>query len=630
MRPEMKYNSYILWKKGFENGFLDPEVDDAGNIEYKTKLVNPTAERLEHLVTQLKWRIGEGNGEALYEIGVSDNGTCVGLSEDEMAQSLDTLKKMAATLKADIFVVRLINLEDSVFSIHSLPGYKVAEVLVKMGISVKSKESSDIRVAILGGVGAGKSTLLGRIAYGERDNGCGAARMSLLRHRHEIVTGNTSSITREIIGYDTEGNLINYATMHISTWEQISELSSNVVTLLDTCGHAKYLKTTISGLTGCAPDYACLVISGNAGDLSEMTREHLLLAVLLEIPVFVAITKTDIATTNQLKGTLNSLFEFLKTPSVGKTPLILNNKADIVGYTSDPQCINSKIPVILVSNVSDTNINQLEQFFCHLPKHLKYSGELAKEPVEFHIETVYSLPDVGTVIGGVLQKGYIDIRSHTSPKLYSVGPNAQGEFVNVIISSMHRHRIPTQYSQCGQITTLAIYAPDIKNLHIRKGMFLLGMEAPECYIEFEAELTVLYHPTYISNGAHGTLHLGSLRQLACILSTSNISQAHKSISSSSTTTTSDTSEPLTHTKLENQPSDSNVLSSGRKGTCIIRFMNEPQYLSRGMRFLFIDGKIKCLGKVTRLSKRETNRENENICRLNTTITVYPSQISNKG
>ena len=40
--------------------FLDPEDDDHGNVEYKRKLVNPSPDRLEHLVTQLKWRLGEG------------------------------------------------------------------------------------------------------------------------------------------------------------------------------------------------------------------------------------------------------------------------------------------------------------------------------------------------------------------------------------------------------------------------------------------------------------------------------------------------------------------------------------------------------------------------------------------
>ena len=41
---------------------LPPEPQQ-GNIEYKLKLVNPTSQRLEHLVTQMKWRLREGQGE---------------------------------------------------------------------------------------------------------------------------------------------------------------------------------------------------------------------------------------------------------------------------------------------------------------------------------------------------------------------------------------------------------------------------------------------------------------------------------------------------------------------------------------------------------------------------------------
>ena len=40
---------------------LPPEPQQ-GNIEYKLKLVNPTSQRLEHLVTQMKWRLREGQG----------------------------------------------------------------------------------------------------------------------------------------------------------------------------------------------------------------------------------------------------------------------------------------------------------------------------------------------------------------------------------------------------------------------------------------------------------------------------------------------------------------------------------------------------------------------------------------
>lgn len=59
------------------------------------KLVNPSQYRFEHLVTQMKWRLQEGRGEAVYQIGVEDNGLLVGLSEEEMHASLKTLRRMA-------------------------------------------------------------------------------------------------------------------------------------------------------------------------------------------------------------------------------------------------------------------------------------------------------------------------------------------------------------------------------------------------------------------------------------------------------------------------------------------------------------------------------------------------------
>lgn len=40
-------------------------------------------------------------GEAIYEIGVADNGDLLGLTEDELNQSFDTLQRMAATINAE-------------------------------------------------------------------------------------------------------------------------------------------------------------------------------------------------------------------------------------------------------------------------------------------------------------------------------------------------------------------------------------------------------------------------------------------------------------------------------------------------------------------------------------------------
>ena len=46
-------------------------------------------------MTQMKWRLEEGQGEAIYEIGVEDNGLLVGLSDSDLMASVHTLERMA-------------------------------------------------------------------------------------------------------------------------------------------------------------------------------------------------------------------------------------------------------------------------------------------------------------------------------------------------------------------------------------------------------------------------------------------------------------------------------------------------------------------------------------------------------
>lgn len=57
--------------------------------------------------------------------------------------------------------------------------------------------------------------------------------------------------------------VVNYSDSR--TVEDICENSTKLITLIDLCGHHKYLKTTIFGLTGYSPDFAMLVVSANTG-----------------------------------------------------------------------------------------------------------------------------------------------------------------------------------------------------------------------------------------------------------------------------------------------------------------------------------------------------------------------------
>lgn len=81
---------------------LPPELEE-GNREYKWKLVHPSPERLTHLTTQLNWRLNEsGRGEAVYLLGVRDDGYPIGLSDFDFAESIQTLRAMAKGVKASV------------------------------------------------------------------------------------------------------------------------------------------------------------------------------------------------------------------------------------------------------------------------------------------------------------------------------------------------------------------------------------------------------------------------------------------------------------------------------------------------------------------------------------------------
>ena len=122
------------------------------------------------------------------------------------------------------------------------------------------------RVAVVGNVDAGKSTLLGVLTHGELDNGRGTARQRLFRHKHEMETGRTSSVGNDILGFDSEGRVVNKTDGHGGLdWVHICRTSTKVITFIDLAGHERYLKTTIFGMTGHAPDFCMLMIGSNAG-----------------------------------------------------------------------------------------------------------------------------------------------------------------------------------------------------------------------------------------------------------------------------------------------------------------------------------------------------------------------------
>jgi len=199
--------------------FSFPPEPSLGKVEYKLRLTaQEGSERFEELVTQLNWRMRECTSseecaefddlsqyrDAIYRLGVSDDGMVPGLSDAELAESLSVLKAMAARIPATVTVI------SRKAGIH--PGNRTAiTALVRAcQASLFVSGGDEVRICTVGNVDSGKSTLLGLLTQGLQDDGRGRARSAVFRHRHEMETGRTSCIATTTLGFDQTGQVVNY------------------------------------------------------------------------------------------------------------------------------------------------------------------------------------------------------------------------------------------------------------------------------------------------------------------------------------------------------------------------------------------------------------------------------------
>lgn len=545
---------------------LPPEPEQ-GNIEYKLKLINPSSQRFEHLVTQMKWRLREGHGEAIYQIGVEDNGKLAGLTKEEMKASLKTLKDMASRLGATIRILRervATNSTNKTLASQNRNNNnnkeekKVAEVLVKK-LRKDDREDSivDLRLAVIGAQDAGKSTLLGVLTQGELDNGRGRARLNMLRHLHEIKTGRTSSISHEIIGFDSTGHILNYAEM--ATAEEICEHASKVVTFIDLAGHRKYLRTTVLGLTGYSPHHVMLVV---APPLNEASQEHMALCLALKLPFFIVVNKIDLGFCD-MSETLVQLEDAMMTQGYPKQLVLFSNN-DITSwdYTSDV------IPVFSVSCVTGEGLEELTAFIKNLAPYEMNSIDSDPESCLFQIDETFRVAGLKQpVLGGLLVKGAIAPGTRLL-----VGPLPDGEFSPVRVVSLHRNKAPCCLVRASQSASLTLAPPTNRSPplpHLRPGMVLVSpRDRPHATLFFQATVLIVYHATAIFSGFQTTVHVGNVRQ-TCVI------------------------EGIMDMKNRG-------LQTNDTASVLFRFVSHPEYLHVGMQLLFREGRTKGIGTITQI------------------------------
>ncbi|KAK1066179.1 hypothetical protein LTR74_007397 [Friedmanniomyces endolithicus] len=510
-------------------------------------------------------RLDEGHGECLFDLGLEDNGDSQLLTQPEWNAARARLQDVLGKLKADLRTLMTKNVPDSSVDVGN-ELKKERGCMGKFLIRRKPMEMDDTietRIAVVGNVDAGKSTLLGVLVKGGLDDGRGKMRVNLFRHKHEIESGRTSSVGMEIMGFDTKGEVVvsNVPGRKLS-WEEIGKRSAKVISFTDLAGHERYLRTTVFGLLSSEPNYCMLMVAANNG-LIGMSKEHLGIALALNVPVMVVVTKIDICPPQILSQTLTQLTKILKSPGARKIPIFIKTREDCINTAT--QFVSQRIcPIFQVSNVTGESLPLVREFLNILPHHGQYDPTA---PFEFHINDTFSVPFVGTVVSGVVKSGIV----HAGDTVL-VGPDSLGQFTTTTIRSIERKRIPVPVCSAGQSASFALRR--VRRKDVRKGMVVLLAKSdsnptaptvsgqPKVHREFVAEVLILSHATTIRTKYQAMLHVGPVSQTCAII---DIDRAY--------------------------------IRTGDRATVAFRFVQRPEFLAVGDRILFREGRTKGLGIV---------------------------------
>lgn len=419
--------------------------------------------------------------------------------------------------------------------------------------SMKDENYIDLKICVSGNVDSGKSTTIGVLTSGELDNGRGKTRSNIFNYPHERESGRSSSVALEIMGYKSDGNIYIPEKHQKKSWPSIIKNSSKIVTFYDLCGHEKYLKTTIYGLSLCGPDYTLVMVGANMG-ITHMTKEHIFACMALKIPFIVIITKIDLCPSNILKQTEKDIKKLIKTYNSNKVIKEVkesNDFVDIVNNITDTK----QVPLFKISNVSGNNIEYIKKFLNLLPKRTFYQKE---QPVEFLIDRVYQITGCGTVLSGLLKSGKVKIGDNLF-----MGPDKTGNYIEIKIRSIQCKKISIEEAEAGYYVCFGIKKIN-KNL-IKKGMVLVSNDNKLVIRSFWANVVILKsHSTSIRLNYQPMLHINNIRQCAKIVEIDN---------------------------------GKNILNLGDKTRVKFNFVSRPVYIKSGDKIIFREGRLRGIGNV---------------------------------
>jgi GTPase len=383
----------------------------------------------------------------------------------------------------------------------------VAEVLIR-----KDTEEGyiELRVGIAGNVDSGKSTLLGVLSRGVLDDGRGSARLSVFNYTHEMETGRTSSVAQQIMGFNDRGESVNdVIKIRKPTWEDIVRYSTKILTFFDLCGHERYLRTTISGITSNRPDYAIILVGSNMG-LTEMTQEHISLCVAQKIPFIIVMSKIDMAPAPVIKETYREV-DYLIKKKFRRMPYKIKSDEDAL-LCAKKMTGGEIVPIFMASNVDGRGIPQLKLLLNYLPIRRSYTKARAR-PAKMQVQETFKITGAGTVVGGLLVTGSVKIGD-----TLLLGPmGGTKHFADARVRSIHCKRVPVEKKNAGSYICVGI--PNIPHDKVKTGIFLVSPALnPRAVWEFTAKVYIATsNSTNIRKGYQPFCHIGHIRQTCQIL-----------------------------------------------------------------------------------------------------------------
>ncbi|CAN8010748.1 unnamed protein product, partial [Ixodes pacificus] len=221
----------------------------------------------------------------------------------------------------------------------------------------------------------------------------------------------------------------------------------------------------------------------------------------------------------------------------------------------------SVVPVFLVSCVHGDGLRLLYTFLNVLPPGHgpKERDGLMRMTPEFQIDETFQVPDVGTVVGGLLTRGVL----REDDRLLA-GPANDGTFYPVRVLSVQRNRVPCRLVRAGESATLAL-APSAGAV-LRRGTVLCHADSrPVAARLFRARVRVLSHPGRLSVGFQAMVQVGNVQQTAVVVGVRGGSSA--------------------------------TLGCTDRGVLLFKFVRQPECLRQGSRLLFHQGQAKGIGRV---------------------------------